>query len=298
MIEIPLQLRNKDFRFIKIAMDGISARKRPLEQDWQNTNNYTYNSNDLIIWLINDNNYGIVCGKGNLAIIDCDKPEIAEIVEKYLPKTFVVKTGSGGKHYYYIVRDMNKTIVLQKPIKNENNKIVDKEHCGEIRSTGSQVVAPNSLHPTGNKYEVYNNYNIAEVHKDTIDILFKDYINIEKEDDDKYNNKQNNYKKFNNVGIQKVVDISKFKKNNSEYQGPHPIHGSTTGTNFSVNAEENLWHCFRCNTGGGIVTLIAMLNGIILCSNAKSGCVTPTIFEEVKKIAKEKYNMELKYGDE
>ena len=40
------------------------------------------------------------------------------------------------------------------------------------------------------------------------------------------------------------------KKTDTELNGSHPIHGSTTGTNFDVNAEKQLWHCWRCHTGG------------------------------------------------
>ena len=69
---IPKQLQNKDFRFVKIqVMD-----KKPFEPNWQNSNNYSYDDINLISWLNNNNNYGIVCGKGDLAIIDCDEQEI------------------------------------------------------------------------------------------------------------------------------------------------------------------------------------------------------------------------------
>ena len=290
MTIIPKPLRKRDFRFVKIN----TKDKRPFEKDWQNTNNYLFDNTDLLNWLNNNNNYGIVCGKGDLAIIDCDEPEIAEIVETNLPKTFTVRTGSGGKHYYFIIRDMNKTMILQKPILDENKKIINKKHCGEIRSVGSQVVAPNSIHPNGNKYEIYNYDNIAEINKTTIDILFKQYINIEK---DKPNNNKKDYHKYRPIDITKIIDISKFTRHGNEYQGSHPIHGSTTGMNFSINADKCVWHCFRCGTGGGIVSLIAILNGIILCDSCREGCITPIIFKEVVELAKTKYGIIIDEGE-
>jgi hypothetical protein len=284
MIVIPRQLRNKEFRFIKI----LSKDKKPIEKNWQMTNNYTFDNAELINWLNNENNYGIICGYGDLAVIDCDKPEIAEIVEKNLPETFAVQTGSGGKHFYYIVRDMNKTIVLKD--KQDN-------HYGEIRSTGSQIIAPNSIHPNGNRYIILKDNEIAKIHKNTIDSLFYDYISLEKEDNDHKNKQNNNIIKY-DVDIQKIIDLSNFKRVGNEYQGPHPKHGSTTGANFSINTDKNVWHCFRCNSGGGVVTLIAMLNGIILCDSCKGSYITPTIFNDVVDIAKKKYGIIIDKGDE
>jgi len=43
--------------------------------------------------------YGVVCGCGNLAVIDADKQEVADAVTENLPETLVVKTGSGGLHF-------------------------------------------------------------------------------------------------------------------------------------------------------------------------------------------------------
>ena len=128
---------SKDFRFIKIEPGG----KKPLESDWQNYNNYQYYSLELNQYILNGYNYGVACGYGNLAVIDADNPVIAFIVENRLPKTFTVQTGSGGRHYYFIVPDLNKKIILMD----------DKDnHYGEIQWRGAQVVGPNSKHPNGN----------------------------------------------------------------------------------------------------------------------------------------------------
>jgi len=57
------------------------------------------------------------------------------------------------------------------------------------------------------------------------------------------------------------------------WQGPHPKHGGTTkddkkSTNFNVDDDEGVWHCFAHDSGGGPLSLIAVLDGIVSCSNA------------------------------
>ncbi len=141
-MEIPKQL--KSFRFCKIKL----GTKIPYEKDWIN-NSYYYNQ----INPVENENYGVVCGFENLAVIDCDKPELNEIVKSKLPETFSVKTGSGGMHYYYLIPELKKKIILFK----------GEEHLGEIQSYGSQVVGAGSIHPNGNEYQVINNMGIKEI---------------------------------------------------------------------------------------------------------------------------------------
>ena len=57
-IKIPRQLWQKNFRFIKIDMEGPFARKKPLEMEWQTKNNYYFNHTDLLDYISKDNNYG------------------------------------------------------------------------------------------------------------------------------------------------------------------------------------------------------------------------------------------------
>ena len=62
-----------------------------------------------------------------------------------------------------------------------------------------------------------------------------------------------------------------MKKSGSEYFGSHPIHGSESGSNFWINPSKNMWHCFRCDSGGGPLAAIAVKEGIIDCSEANKG---------------------------
>jgi len=71
-----------------------------------------------------------------------------------------------------------------------------------------------------------------------------------------------------------------------EFQGAHPVHGSTTGFNFAVNVKENCWHCFRCNSGGGVLSWLAVREGIIPCDKAQKNALKGEKFKRVLEIAK------------
>ena len=278
-IVIPHQLKNKDFRFIKIAMSGMSERKRPLETNWQTMNNYQYFDYELTNWLRNENNYGIVCGYGNLAVIDADDAAIADLVRTKLPPTFTIRTGSGGMHFYYTVPDLEKKIVL---------KDNDKKHYGEIQWQGSQVIGPGSIHPSNNKYTIVDNSEITTITKEQIDAALSNYIQKESPMTNYQRNTSSNYE-F--IDVSKCLSLGGLTRIGDECKGKHPVHGSSTGGNFSVNIRKGVFHCFRCGTGGGPIALIAMLNGLINCSDVKPGCITPEIYLQVIKIAKEKYGI-------
>ncbi|MFO8022252.1 MAG: bifunctional DNA primase/polymerase [Perlabentimonas sp.] len=278
---IPNQLQQKQFRFVKICMTGKSARKRPLEPNWQDTNNYTFDDPQLQTYIQQGNNYGVVCGYGKLAVIDADEKDFAETVEQVLPETFTVKTGSGGRHFYYIIPDLERKLILFDQTDDE------EKHLGEIQYTGAQVIAPNSVHPNNNRYIVIKDIPIATLSNQCIQTVFRDYIKKQ------WVRQTVTYNSNKTIDIAPVVDLTKLTQHREEYMGSHPVHGSTTGNNFAVNPTKNTWHCFRCNSGGGALLLIAVMEGILPCHQAHSGALSGDIFKKVLKIAQTKYKLEI-----
>lgn len=249
MTEIPEQLKREEFRFVLIP----EGEKYPFEEDWQNSKNYQYDDQKLKKHLEGKNNYGVVCGYGNLTVIDADSKEVESAIIEKLPKTFVVQTGSGGKHFYYICPD------LEDPIRLEEENPGD---IGDVQSHGKQVVGPNSLHPSGNTYEIKIDEEIAKVPAEQIKFALKDFSK-------EFNTQKQKTKTFKTeFPISKVVDLSELKKKGKEYYGAHPVHGSDTGRNFWVNIEEDQWHCFRHDIGGGPLSLFAIQEGIIKCGSS------------------------------
>jgi len=271
---IPIQLQKEELKFCKI----LPKSKRPFEKDWAN-NGYTYTDIDT-----STGNYGVIGGYGGLIIIDSDTQELQEVVDTKLPKTFRVRTGSGGCHDYYFCKDLKKKLVLSK-----NGK-----HYGEVQSWGTQVVGPGSTHPNGNIYEIENNIDIAEV-------VLSELIKIIKPFTEEFNEKIEWTKSessidseydVNVIDMRTVIDGKKFEKQyNGEYLGPNPWHGSTTGVNFCLNPEKNIAYCFRCRTGVNVTQAISMNEGITKSCNEK---LTKEQFLKVVKIAQEKYGLKKK----
>lgn len=89
--------------------------------------------------------------------------------------------------------------------------------------------------------------------------------------------------------LEDLIDLSGFKRVGDEFRGPHPVHGSTTGTNLSVNLDYQLWYCFRCHSGGDVFSWLAVEEGLVDCSEAKD---ISHVFPEVLRIACERVGME------
>lgn len=149
---IPKQLRNPEFRFCLIRKQS----KAPYEKEWQK-NGYKF----FDIKLKNHvGNYGVIGGYGKLRILDIDDKELAKEFDKKL-NTFSVKTGSGGRHYYFL-SDY------------EVNHVLINE-LGEYRAKNYQCVGAGSTHPNGNKYEVFNDTDLITLDTKAVVSLLKPY---------------------------------------------------------------------------------------------------------------------------
>lgn len=289
MIKLPEKLKDKRLRFVKIQ----AGRKKPFEPGWQEYANYKYDEPEFQEYLKTAKSYGILCTNG-LAILDIDiKTKDKSLLNKLLiegklPKTFTTKTGSGGFHFYYWIPDLKEKIVLNKK----------GEHYGELQAITAQCLGPGSLHPNGTNYEIYIDEPIRQIEFNTINEIISDYY--EKKDTSKFETV--------NTGLQwdivKLIDICNEKlkeqgrlehllqtKDGKIYHGGHPMeaHGSSTGHNFEIDVEKNLWHCYRCERGGDVITLVAMLEGMTdkgMCPGRGFFSVTPENIENFKKIKK------------
>jgi len=255
-----IQLRGK--RLLRLA----KGDKKPIDTAWTKDSNIHFDADDkpLIEHLLEGNNYGVRTGHG-LIVIDVDNPELFEVVKMRLPKTFTVQSpGHKGHHYYYRCGLENKLLL---EVKVGSSKI----HFGEIQANGQQVVGPNSIHPNGQRYTIIDQLSIAEITKDHLLDAFKEYLNIEDQvkKTEEYTLVENQTIQ-NKIKITDVIDIGPLKTQGQEFYGVHPIHGSDTGRNFWVNPEKNVWHCFRCESGGGPLSWLAVEDGIIECADAKS----------------------------
>jgi len=268
---IPKQLTNSKFCRVRYKT------KKPFEKDWTNKL-YSYDE----ISKFKDENYGILCGHNNLAVIDCDVEEFKIAIENMLPETFTVQTGSGGHHFYFIIPELKQKIILE---------LSTGTHLGEVQSYGTQVVGAGSVHPNGKKYQVIKDIPITEISCEKLFEVIKPFMKEVKQTEDNLIFERKESSDIDNLNITDIWSVAGMKNLNDEYYGTHPIHGSEGGMNFWINPSKNMWHCFRCNSGGGPLSAIAVKEGIINCSEARAGSLRGDKAFESIKIAKEKYGL-------
>jgi hypothetical protein len=141
-IEIPPVLCDPDFRFILLR----ERDKKPIETDWSTKNNYPFNHPKLLRHLERGGNYGVVGGYGNLVVLDFDDLDVFHKLfdeSKLIQRFPIVRTGSGKRHVYL------RTKTPQPSFR------IFEIHL-EVRGAGNQVVGPNCIHPSGNRYELLN----------------------------------------------------------------------------------------------------------------------------------------------
>ena len=220
---IPKNLQNEKLRFCRVK----KGTKKPFEKDWTNKL-YTYL--EILKYLPNEN-YGVLCGHGDLAVIDSDNVHFQLAVENMLPETYRVETGSGGTHNYFFVPGLKQKIILE--LDDEQ-----RTHLGEIQSFGTQVVAPGSIHPNGKPYKEKNQVPIRTISYGELMIAIKPFMKkiIERiEENAEYENKE--VAAIDDLSVADIWGTAGLKANGSEYFGPHPIHGSTGGMNFRIDTK-------------------------------------------------------------
>lgn len=89
-------------------------------------------------------------------------------------------------------------------------------------------------------------------------------------------------------GVTPTLQGVREGKNGREMYGPHPMHGSSTGQNFHVNLDRNIWHCFRHGGGGGMLDLIVMLEGLAECEDIIKGVVPLEVYIKAIESARAK----------
>lgn len=160
-IKIPIQLRKKDFRFLRLE----KSKKTPLPNiSWKGGLAY----NDILLeeHISNGGNYGVIGGHGSLCILDIDNKDIAKQLRDKL-NTFTIKTCGGTNHFYFIIKE------------NINNEVL-KGDIGEIRVNNYYVVGPSCFAIDEKKqhegfYEIVSNMPIREISKESFDNIIEPY---------------------------------------------------------------------------------------------------------------------------
>jgi hypothetical protein len=294
-VTIPQSLINKLERFgahfVKVSAPtpGKSKTgKNAIEKGFQN---HPYEADDpsLRKHLSNGGNYGVLAGEG-LVIVETDTKEATLAMEKNV-ETFTVQSGGGGwRRHFYIISNAA-----------ENGVLIDlktRGNIGNIQVERKFVVGPASRHYTGNIYKTVKDLPIAYVSKQKLERIFHKQLlwtgqrRVEHEQEAEQEAAEGAL-----IPLKDLINLSELQCRGEEYQGSHPIHGSTTGQNFCVNIRKNVWHCFRCNSGGGGLMWLAVKHEILQCHEAQKGALRGQKFLEALQIAKDR-GVDVKVPDE
>ncbi len=102
------------------------------------------------------------------------------------------------------------------------------------------------------------------------------------------------------IKIKEVMDFYKINLKETSpgvFQGTHPIHGSSNGSNFKIDTNKNIWACYRHTkddgkpVGGGSLQLIAMMERIVTCEQCLKGALRGDKFKKVIEVLNDKFNI-------
>ena len=267
-----INFSNPRFRVIKL----LPHRKEPLERGWTTQNNYAYNSPEISDWIWKGGNYGIFCPDGDCCSVDADIAEIQKVLDEKIP-TYWYSTGrEGHRQYVYGISDP--------PIHN-----IPLTNGAYIKGQNGYAVGPGSIHPNGTIYGLTKSeYPIRIVPKEELISVLKTFRVRSTESKERPKVKREGIAW---LSLADLIDLSNFKHFGNQYQGPHPIHGSETGINLSVDVQKNVWHCFRHDSGGSVLEWIAVQEGIIDCADAVPGVLRGDKFWKVLEVANRRYGL-------
>lgn len=285
----------------KLRSKGKFVKPRPEFRG--RLNNYSFDDPEFIDWLAKGNNYGVT-GAGGLIKFESDN--VARWLELgalfLMPKGFAVKSSSTNRRHFYFEFDGE---IADIPIKDPETG----EDIGHLRGTGTadkhggQVVGPGSLHPKDVRYTVVQDLPIPKIDRETIGKIL---AVLQPAPEGSASTTTGDWRaeierdaaagrKDDPLNSLRVVDImppaGETSQSGDELRGDHPIHGSKNGGNYVINLAKNVWHCKRCEAGGGPAAAIAVKEGLIPCSGAVPGAIRGDLFKAVLKIAHEKYGL-------
>jgi hypothetical protein len=258
--------------YIKLQMKS----KKPSER-WRENQ---YAREELTDWVNAGYNIGFATGTDDVVVLDIDNPSRIEELGIKPYETYAVRTGSGGFHLYYKVKNAKKVVLFD----------VEGNHLGELQALGQYVVVPPSVHPNGSPYRVINRDTpITELTQDELlaPFLGKTRVTREIKLTPKFvsGNKDD---PLSGVSVGDVWDAKVTESHGGQLFCEHPVHNSSTGRNLVIHPGKNTWACMRCRSGGGVAMAIAVKYGIIQCYEARPGALRGDRFKEVLALAKEK----------
>ena len=259
-----------------------------------------------------------------LVDVDNDCSEARDLAPKFLPQTRMIhgRPSSPLSHYWYTCLNPGLSIRLMDSVPNSEGKY---PCIIELRSTkrkgACQTVVPPSIHDKTGEHITWLNEetepSVAEwdILKSAVEKIWREVLKLRghpipelvvvdeteaiENETDTEDEGEIEYLDSSIPIMDLFKNINGFEKTADGYQGPHPVHGSDSGHNFSIDIKGNQWHCFRCNaeiggSGGGPLLWIGVKEGIINCKECLPDILSrPGLKNKLVEIAKLKYGFDL-----
>jgi len=277
-------------RFIKVRPKDKPA----IEKGWQDARNYAADDPELLQHLTQGGNYGVMPA-GGICILDADEaPRMLDLLEPFLD-TYTVRTGGDGTkfHFYFRCEGLEG--------KTPFYDLEDGTHLGEVYGSGAKAycVGPGCTHPSGRRYEVVRDLPLKEIPLEVLEECFFARVKSSRSPAADTPPVQVPARRppevvsmggtiSDQLGLRCEEFLTPLKPTivGEEIHGEHPIHGSSTGTNLQINRLKNSWVCRRCNSGGGPLEALAVIDGIIRCDQAGPNCLDnhwPEVFDGLRR---------------
>lgn len=275
---IPKQLREWRFILITPKQKIPTAEMKGWAADRENKT-FHYYSPTLLAHLQNGGNYGVVTGNDRF-VVGADTKEIEQAIEQRLPKTFTVQSPRHKtKHFYFYGN-------LTNPIRCKPTAQGDP--CADVKFGNAYVLGVGSVFENYGSYQVIDDVPIAAITEEQLIAAINEFMITNQLPEVECTPNVHTVNPELNFPITAILpNIDGLMQHGNSLIGPHPVHGSTTGSNFHVETEKNVWHCFRDNSGGGPLELLAVMHGIIRCADAGKGCLRGEKFKQVIAKAQE-----------
>lgn len=222
--ELPWQLQRMSLRFY------LARDKLPIEKEWTTNNNYIYFHEKLVN---HTGNYGVVCGYGNLIVLDFDNITYYESVATKLPKTFTVLTAKKRYPHMYYFLDSNDTMFKKTAVRNDKGITLM-----DIQAKGSGVIGPGSK-INDRIYAVAENIPIANITCRLLEQLFRVSLVIPITYHDKFNENPGEVLK-----AHKILSLLGIETNNNGKTYRCPFHIMEGTGNLAVMPSGRLY-CFH-----------------------------------------------------
>jgi hypothetical protein len=160
----------------------------------------------------------------------------------------------------------------------------EKKHI-EIKGAMKQYCVIAGAHPKGMQYTGNINNPIKTVNFDNFKSIIGDILTgagytktkqdiIEHKVREKYTIKANNdIKKLIKINsIEQAIGATNAIRAGAGFNCTHPVHGSSSNArNLSYDPSRDIWHCWACDSAGGILEWLAIKEGICRCEDFIGG---------------------------